>query len=858
MSLRTLGSFVAKVFGEGPQGVNEVYKPLSHLDSGIESFWPYLPYDTYDAETGLFLNRDSTGFVLIGSPAAGATLSDQDKLDKFFSQSGNLPEGSSIQFLLAASPRIQERLDTWKSYRTHPRYQALADRRYGYLLARAFEGRYPLRDFKLLVSYTLPGVLTNPIEKEKLVQIRKTLQGSLEKIGLYLKPLDDKALVREVGNIVNFEETTKEDEVWWSDHEELSKLIPAPDLAGRVSKDGFYLKNDTLLAHTFLPRTTPKYWALAHMDKLFGDILDGSETMPCPFLLHYGLTVCEGQTGQKNKALLRREALENSLRSRMSKWQAGLEEDFEEAREIMTELQKGERIVDACLSLTTFCKPQDLSRIQSTVESIWNTHGWSTKSATYGHLNLFLSSLPMMWTSGLLKKRAGWGRKKKVLGAGPSLASLGLTRKTITKESQNLLPIVAEWTGQLAPGIPLQGRRGQLAFWSPFDGLLIPGKELNRPTGNFNFCITGISGSGKSFLCNETITNTIAVGGKAFVLDKGGSFKNLCQALGGHHITFDFSKSFSLNPFTHIPEGHTEEDVKDRTVLFKGLLSVVTQMAFPSGEQDDFQEAFLKEAIYTVWEQQKSQGTIDAIRDHLNTVEDVRAKDIARSLIDFTSAGAYGTFFNPPANIDLGNDFIVVETDNLEEPLKSVMVMMVMVQVWQRMIRSDRKAPFLILIDEAWDLLRGKATGDFIEALALTARKYRCALGVATQSLTHFFKDGATGPKAAWENSAWKIIFNQEADTLSGLKDHPQLGEYVRNGYRETLLRSLQPARGFSEFALFHSEVSGVPLRLFCDPFTTLLYSTNAQEVATLNDLQKQGLTLDQAIEHILSQRRGR
>lgn len=462
----------------------------------------------------------------------------------------------------------------------------------------------------------------------------------------------------------------------------------------------------------------------------------------------------------------------------------------------------------------------------------------------------------MTWTTGTIKKSLGL--KKEVVGAGASLAALGFTRRTITKEAQNLLPVVAEWCGQIAPGIPIVGRRGQFCFWSPFDGLLIPKLEFNKTIGNQNFCVTGISGSGKSFLCNEIITNVLAVGGRAFVLDKGRSFAQICHILGGEHLNFDFSKKFSLNPFTHIPEGNGESEVEDRNLLFSGMMAIITQMAFPSGSKTDAEAAFLKEAIYHVWETKKSRGSIDDVRDYLNAQNDSRAKDIARCLIDFTTKGSYGQFFNPPADIDLNNGFIVVETDNLEEPLKSVIIMLSLVQNWQKMIRSDRKLPFLFLIDEAWDLLRAKAFGDFIEALVLTSRKYRLSLGVATQSLNHFFKDGSTGPKAAWENSAWKIIFNQEGDTLSGLQEHPQLKEYVRSGYREILLRSLQPARDFSEFALFHAEVPGIPLRLFCDPYTTLLYSTNAQEVSLINDLRAQGKSLDEAIEILLERRRSR
>ncbi len=850
---KKLGEQTAKLFGEGTQGINTEHVPLGFMDVYIDKFWKYLPYDTYDSENQLFLNRGATGFVLLGTPIAGASLNDQNKIDKFFTQRGNLPEGCSMQFLLVATPRIEKKLNYWKSYRTNPNFQALTQRRYDYLTSKAFDKINPVRDFKVLISYTLPDVMTSPIEKEELVRLRENLQGSLEKIGLYTKPLDDMDLIQEVGNILNFDQKTQDEESWYSEHEEISRLIPSFDIDGRVRKDGLYLKDNKYVAHTFLPRATPKMWALGHMDKLFGDVLRGGETIPCSFLMHYGFTVCKDQTIQKRRAELKRESLGKTLKSPLSKWQVGIEEDFAEANEVLKEIQKGERVIDACLSLTTFSEAQELSKIKSTVESLWNEYGWSSESASYNHLNLFLASLPMTWTTDTVS--SVFGLKKKVVGAGSSLKGLGVTRKTITKEPQNLLPVVAEWTGQRAPGIPLVGRRGQLAFWSPFDGRFIPGKAMYKTPGDFNFCITGVPGSGKSFLCNELIMNTIAVGGKAFILDKGESFKNLCLSLGGHHINFDHTTDFSLNPFTHIPEGHTTDEIDSRTELMSGFQSILRQMAFPSGKQSDAEESFLKEALYQIWNEKKSQGCIDDIYHLLNSHKDMRAQDIARCLLDFTSKGIYGNFFNPPANIDVNSDFVVIETHNLKEPLKSVMVMMMMVQVWQRMINSSRKFPFLVLIDEGWDLLRGKATGDFLEAMALTSRKYRFSLGVATQSLEHFFKDGLTGPKAAWENSAWKIIFNQSADTLSGLKEHPQLKELLKDNYRETMLRSLKPAEGFSEMVLHHSFVPGVPCRLYCDDYSTLLYSTDSDEVALLRDLQASGKSLDESIQCVLDTR---
>ncbi len=853
--IKNLGLKVAALFGEGSQGLNPHYKPLREAPSLCGSLFEYLPYDTFDQKSGLFFNKGSTGFSLIGTPVAGATFNDQGKIDKFFNQPGNLPEGCSMQFLLIASPRIEEKLNYWKSYRTNPKFAGLTQRRYDFLNEKAFNTKTPLRDFKVIISYSVPGIRNTPVEKDELDNIRTLLQGTLSKVGLHTLVMDDKDLIREVGNLINHEKTTKQDECWYSDVEEIAKLIPDVDIDAEVTKDGFYLRNGKFVAHSFVPKTSPKLWALGHMDKLFGDILRGHETIPCPFIMHYGFTICEGQSGQKKSAEVKRELAEKACQNGLSKWQPGVEEEFVEATEIVKEIQNGERVIDACFSVTTFCEPKKLRDVKSTIESIWNECGWSPLSATFLHQSVFLGSLPMMWTTDEKTTKSSLGLKKQVIGAGSTFSNRGLTRKTITKEPQNLLPIVAEWTGQSAPGLPLVGRRGQLAFWSPFDGCFVPGKRMYNTEGNYNFCITGKSGSGKSFLCNEIIENTISVGGKAFVIDRGESFKSLCELSGGTHVNFDLSKPFSVNPFTHIPEGISEDEQQDRAALFVGLQKIVREMAFRDGQKDE--AGYLNEAIQTVWKTEGSKGSIDSIAGLLANNSDSRAKDIARCLLNFTSEGQYGQFFNPPADIDISSDFVVFETADMPNDLKAVMLMMMMVRVWQRMIASDRNAPFLILIDEAKVLLDGKESAAFISDVARNARKYRCALGLATQCLTDFFGGDNKGSEDVWENSSWKVVLQQEADTISGFKGHKHLQEFVKDSYRETMLRSLGGASTFSEMILFHEHVPCVPCRLYCDPYASILYSTTADEVGNMRKLQASGKTLEESIEFTLGQRQG-
>lgn len=408
------------------------------------------------------------------------------------------------------------------------------------------------------------------------------------------------------------------------------------------------------------------------------------------------------------------------------------------------------------------------------------------------------------------------------------------TRWGILKRDENKSPAVESFGNQMGFRSPVIGKRGQLSFWSPFEGMFIAGQGFNKPKfGGNNFFMTGSSGSGKKPLCNEVIASTLSTGGKVFVLDNDRSYAHLCNLLGGEDIRFDFSDTFSMNPFTNIPEGDSHVDEHNRKKLLNVLCNVVELMAFPSGMQTDVEGAFLKVAIYCVWESKKSKGTIDDIYHYLNSQNNALEKEIAEKLIDFTTIGAYGEFFNLPANIDFLSRFVVLNTDNLEEPMRSVMISSFLFQVWQKLIQSDCDKPSLILLNESQDWLNTMLSSDFIEAFALSTRKCRASLGIVTHSILQSpFGKGTVG-EAAWECSDWKIIFNQEGKMTSDLGDHPQLGEYTKKFYQNKLLRSLRLASDFSDFMLCHMNLPDVLCRLSFDKQTTTFHSVDINELYT-------------------------
>src|SRR3546814_4079996 len=111
-----------------------------------------------------------------------------------------------------------------------------------------------------------------------------------------------------------------------------------------------------------------------------------------------------------------------------------------------------------------------------------------------------------------------------------------------------------------------------------------------------------------------------------------------------------------------------------------------------------------------------------------------------------------------------------------------------------RSTRTDTLFPYTtlfrskaLLLDEAWQMLRGGAMADFIETYARTCRKYGASLVTATQSLNDYYK--SAGSVAALENSDWFVILQQKPETIADFKKHDR---FEMDDYTDALLRSLK------------------------------------------------------------------
>jgi conjugal transfer ATP-binding protein TraC len=288
-------------------------------------------------------------------------------------------------------------------------------------------------------------------------------------------------------------------------------------------------------------------------------------------------------------------------------------------------------------------------------------------------------------------------------------------------------------------------------------------------------------------------------------------------------------------------------------------------MVSPREPLDGFRYSTLGAAIKTVWKAKGRSMTVTDVHDLLATGQiededlasptgnegDRRLKDLAAMLYPYTRDGAYGKYFESEATIDFSSDFIVLELEELKakKDLQTVVLLIVMYRITREMYFSrDRKK--VVIIDEAWDLLSGGATAEFIEAGYRRARKYKGAFMSATQGVDDYYRNPAA--KAALDNSDWMFLLRQKPESIEMMD---KLGQLTMDDAMKRLLQSLRTEHGAYSELYIHSPVGNGVGRLIVDPHSLLLFSSRAEDFNAINAKRAAGMTVSEAIDAVLRDR---
>jgi conjugal transfer ATP-binding protein TraC len=818
-------------------------EPVALIRAGrvrpANSFSEQLPYTTWRASQAAFYlegarpgSVDGIGFVLELCPQTGATEQMAAILASLFTA---CPKGAGLQISLFGTNRIDDHLAEYEALRPDTGlFRKFALRRTAFYRTGArtalFASRpYQLRHVRIALSIALPCTdLADMRRLHELTALREAMIATLRSVYLFSHVWDAAELINWCALILNPHEMLhgSPPRLAYDPESELRHQMIAADTLHRVTAEGLLfglpaLKNEAVVK-AFSVRSYPASHGLHGMAALLGDGFQASLGYPCPFLITLGARTLDYDATRHTVTLKSARATQNAS-SQMARFQPDLAEKKRDWDLAQRAFDAGGSLLQLYHQVLVFAPRAEHSRAEHAVRAVWRARGFELTADTYMQVQALLASLPMSLSPALQHDIAQARR---------------FSTKTLAN-AVNLAPLLGEWTGQGAPVIPLFGRRGQAMGIDLF----------SNTAGNYNAAVVGTSGSGKSSFMNEIALSYLSTGARVWIIDVGRSYQKLCHTVGGAFIEFGEASHFSLNPFALV------EDIDEDMEM---LRPVIAQMVSPGSPLDQYQLSWLDMAIRAVWYEHGRAATLTLLAEHLKTACkddagncDPRVRDMGIQLFPFTADGTYGRFFSGAPPLALDRDFVVLELEELKakKDLQAVVLLMLMYRITREMyLTRDRRK--LVIVDEAWELLRGVATGEFLEAGYRRARKYNGAFVTGTQSIEDYTRSAAAN--AALENADWVFMLRQKPESLAALEASQRLpmNETIR-----AMLRSLQTEHGaFAEVFVYCPMGYGVGLVIF-DPFTLLLASSRAEDMLAVDAYRRKGLSTEDAIEAVLADR---
>ena len=287
---------------------------------------------------------------------------------------------------------------------------------------------------------------------------------------------------------------------------------------------------------------------------------------------------------------------------------------------------------------------------------------------------------------------------------------------------------------------------------------------------NYNSVVFAKSGSGKSYATKLEIIRTLMFGVDVIVIDPEREYEQLAEATGGRSFHISLSSEHHINPFD-LPPVREGEDPKD--ILRSNIITLVGLFRIMLSGLSPEEDAIVDRAISETYALKDITGDADftgAEPPLLSDFEQVLSgMEGSASLVERLSKYTHGTwagFLNQPTNIDINQQFAVFSVRDMEDELKPVAMYILTHYIWNAGRHEMKKR--LLIIDEAWWMMKSADTASFLYSLAKRGRKYYLGVCTITQDVEDFLKSPYGRPILT--NSSLQLLLKQSSTTIDVLQ----------------------------------------------------------------------------------------
>lgn len=361
---------------------------------------------------------------------------------------------------------------------------------------------------------------------------------------------------------------------------------------------------------------------------------------------------------------------------------------------------------------------------------------------------------------------------------------------------------------------------------------------------NANMVVFAKSGAGKSFTVKLEALRAMMMGTEIIIIDPENEYERLCDAVGGSYIHLSLNSETRINPFDLprvIENDEAQDALRANLITLHGLLRLmlggaqnmgagITLPALNPAEEADLDQALIDTyARAGITSDPLTHNSLPpTISDLYDTLLHMggNGPQLAQRLRKYTS-GTFAGIFSQQSNVNINNSMVVFSIRDLEDELRPVAMYIVLSYIWNK-TRTDQKKRLLI-VDEAWQLMKYDDSANFLFSLAKRARKYYLGMTTITQDVEDFM--GSKMGRAIVANASMQMLLKQSTSAVDVLAEVFKLTDEEKKR-----LSQFPVGQG-----LFFAGPNHVHVQVIASPTETQLITTNPQQLQQIQALYQQG-----------------
>jgi type IV secretory pathway VirB4 component len=290
---------------------------------------------------------------------------------------------------------------------------------------------------------------------------------------------------------------------------------------------------------------------------------------------------------------------------------------------------------------------------------------------------------------------------------------------------------------------------------------------------NANSVVLARSGAGKSYFVKLEVLRSLAGGVHVAVIDPDNEYLRLADAVGGATIALG-ANGVRLNPLDIPPADRRPQARTYRALFLHTLIAVLLGHQPPPSERaaldkainDAYDAAGISNDPLT-WRRQAP--LLCDVTAALTAQHTEPADTLAARLTPWTN-GSFKDLFDGPTTTVPSGQLVCWSTRNLADELRAAGMLLALDAIWRDVDTPGTHIPRrLVVVDEAWTLLRDGEGARFLSRLAKSARKRRAGLAVITQDVGDLL--GSDLGQVVIANAATQILLRQAPQAIDQVAD---------------------------------------------------------------------------------------